>query len=254
MKHKSKVLLAGVLALLALGFFASSAFAQGQPAPAAGGGTSFFDVYVKGGGVIGWIIILLSIASIALIIEHFVTIQRDKLVPPEIVVQLEEMIEQEQYEEALNICDATKNYVTSVVGAALARIQDGWEAMSTAAESAAEEENLKLTHKVSWLNLIGNVAPMMGLFGTVVGMVIAFTEIANSTEQPSPQQLAGGIYTALVTTVWGLIVAIPALSFFFVFKNKVQRLAFELSAVSGELIDRLKPVAGTQIGGGATGK
>jgi biopolymer transport protein ExbB len=251
MKNNSKVLCVGVLAVLALGFFASSAFAQAQPAPSSGGGTSFFDVYVKGGGVIGWIIILLSISSIALIIEHFVTIQRDKLVPPEIVVQLEEMIEQEQYEEALNICDATKNYVTSVVGAALARIQDGWEAMSVAAESAAEEENLKLTHKVGWLSLIGNVAPMMGLFGTVVGMVVAFTEIANSTEQPSPQQLAGGIYTALVTTVWGLIVAIPALSFYFVFKNKVQRLAFELSAVSGELIERLKPVAGTQIGGGA---
>ena len=84
---------------------------------------------------------------------------------------------------------------------------------------------------------------MMGLLGTVVGMVTAFSQIASSTGQVSPAELAGGIFTALVTTVWGLIVAIPALAFYFIFKLKVQRLAFELSGVALEIVERFRPVA-----------
>lgn len=250
MKFNSFRVLAGILVLLVVGALASNALAAVQEGEEqATGGMSFFDIYIAGGGVVGILIILISVASVALIIEHFVTIQRDKLVPPEFVVQLEELIDQEQYEEALNICDASKNYVTSIVGAALSRIQDGWEAMENAAETAVEEENLKLLQKISWLGLIGNVAPMMGLFGTVWGMISAFSTIAMASESPSPQMLAKGIFMALVTTWWGLVVAIPALAFFFIHKQRVQRLSFELAAVAGELVERLKPAAGTQLGG-----
>jgi biopolymer transport protein ExbB len=169
------------------------------------------------------------------------TLHRDKLVAPEIVVQLEELIDKGQYEEAINLCESAKNFVTNTVGVALIKANEGEEAMVAAAESQVVEENTKLTHKISWLNLIGNIGPMLGLFGTVVGMVTAFTEIANTSDQPSPKQLAGGIYTALITTVWGLIVAMPSLSAYFVFKNKIQRIGLELTAISGELIERCKP-------------
>jgi biopolymer transport protein ExbB len=90
----------------------------------------------------------------------------------------------------------------------------------------------------------------MGLFGTVTGMVMAFTQIAMSTGSPSPQELAAGIFTALVTTVWGLLVALPAVFFSFIFKVRVQRLSFELSGVALEIVERFKPVAE----GGAQGK
>jgi biopolymer transport protein ExbB len=208
---------------------------------------SFFHVYILGGGGIGFLFLLpieiLSIATVAAIIEHFVTIQRDKLVPPEIVVELETLLDEEQYEEAINLCEASKNYLTNIVGAAIARVGEGYEAMRTAALSACDEENLKLIHKISWLSLFGNIGPMMGLFGTVVGMVMAFTQIAQSTGTPAPQELALGIFTALVTTIWGLMVAMPALGFFYIFKMKVQRLSFELGNVALEIVDRFKPVA-----------
>ncbi|MHC4606519.1 MAG: MotA/TolQ/ExbB proton channel family protein [Planctomycetota bacterium] len=207
----------------------------------------FFEIYILGGGMPGVFFLipieLLSIASLAFIIEHFVTIQRDKLVPPEIVVELETLLDEEQYEEAINLCEATKNYITNIVGAAIARVGEGYEAMEMAAETATDEENLKLMHKIQWLNLFGNVAPMMGLLGTVTGMTTAFGSIAGSAGTVSPQELAGGIFTALVTTVWGLIVAIPSLAFYFIFRLKVQRLAFELSGVALEIVERFKPVA-----------
>ncbi len=216
-------------------------------APAQDTKTDFFTVWILAGGGIGIIFVLpiqvCSIATVAMTIEHFVTVQRDKLVPPEIVVELETLLDEEQYEEAMNLCEATKNYITNIVGAAIARVGEGYEPMISAAETATDEQNLKLIQKVSWLPLFGAVGPLMGLFGTVTGMVMAFSMIASTKDSPSPQMLAGGIFTALVTTVWGLIVAVPATFFGFVFKMRVQRLCFELSGVAMEIVERFKPVA-----------
>lgn len=214
-------------------------FAQ-DPQPSAPS-QSLFDIYIVGGGPIGWLIIALSVAMVAIIIENMVTLQRDKLVPPEVIAELEQLFEEGNYEEAMNVCDSTRNFVTNVLGVSLAKMQDGYESMVSAAESAIVEESTRLTHKTTWLNLIGQIGPMLGLFGTVVGMVVAFTEIAFAPTV-NAQMLAKGIYTALVTTVWGLIVAMPALSFYFIIRNRVQRLTLELSGVAAELVERLKPV------------
>lgn len=245
------------LAVLGLNFLmAGLAMAQEGEAPKAGSDASFdfFTVWILGGGGVGIIFVLpievASIAVFALIIEHYVTIQRDKLVPPEIVVELETLLDEEQYEEAMNLCEATKNYITNIVGAAISKVGDGYEAMVGAAEGATDEQNLKLQQKISWLPLLSAIGPLMGLFGTVTGMVSAFTVIAMSSGTPSPQDLAKGIFTALVTTVWGLLVAMPATFFAFIFKMKVQKLSFELSGVAMEIVERFKPVAE----GGAQGK
>lgn len=249
-RKKLLVLLAMAFSLVL--FIGIAVIAQEGGAPAGGEGTkaaasteqpSTFDIWVAGGGWVGWIIIACSIATVALIIEHIITIQIDKIAPPQIVAQLQQLFEEQQYEEAMNLCESTRNYVTNVVGAALANIQNGYDSMVGAASGKIEEENTKLNHKISWLVLLGNVGPMLGLFGTVTGMVIAFTEIALSAEQPSPQQLAGGIYTALVTTFQGLIVAIPALSANFIFKNKVQKICLQVSGTCAELVEQLRPVA-----------
>lgn len=224
------------------------AFAQ-EPAASGGGNTdfSFFAVWILGGGGIGFLFVLpievASIATVAFIIEHYVNINRDKMVPPEIVVELETLLDEEQYEEAINLCEATKNYLTNIVGAAIAKVGDGYEAMVDAAGAATDEQNMKMQHKITWLPLLGNIGPLMGLFGTVTGMVMAFTQIAMSTGSPSPQDLALGIFTALVTTVWGLLVAMPATFFAFIFKVRVQKLTFELSGVAMEIVERFKPVA-----------
>ena len=245
------------LAILGLNLaLASLAMAQEPETRSAAADVSFdfFTVWILGGGGIGFLFVLpievASIATVAFIIEHFVSIQRDKLVPPEIVVELETLLDEEQYEEAMNLCEATKNYITNIVGAAIAKVGDGYEAMVGAAEGATDEQNLKLQHKISWLPLLGAIGPLMGLFGTVTGMVMAFTQIAMSTGTPSPQDLAKGIFTALVTTVWGLLVAMPATFFAFLFKVRVQKLTFELSGLAMEIVERFKPVAE----GGAQGK
>jgi biopolymer transport protein ExbB len=191
---------------------------------------------LQAGGAVGWLIVLCSFVGVALIIEHFVNIKREKLCPPEIVGELEVLMEEKQYEDALTICEANSAFFPFVMASALAKAEDGVEAMKKAASDAGEEAAFKLFQKIGWLNLLGQVAPMLGLLGTVTGMIGAFQIIA-ATANPTPAQLATGVYEALVTTCEGLIVAIPVLCFYFFFKNRVTALVLELSMLANELLE-----------------
>jgi biopolymer transport protein ExbB len=93
---------------------------------------------------------------------------------------------------------------------------------------------------VNYLNLIGNVAPMLGLLGTVQGMIMCFMIMAAKNATPKPAELADSIGLALVTTLDGLIVAIPILSFHMFLKNRVTKIVMEAQAVGGELLERFK--------------
>ncbi|MHC4598748.1 MAG: MotA/TolQ/ExbB proton channel family protein [Planctomycetota bacterium] len=173
------------------------------------GSMSWMDT-IMASGVIGGVIILLSIVSLALTIEHFVSIRQDKLVPPEILGEIEVLFEDEEYEEAMELCEAEPSYFTNVVGTALPKMGSGYHAMMEAIADSLDEENTKLHQKISFLSLISSVSPMMGLLGTVYGMIIAFQKIASARGAPEPAELASGISLALVTTFEGLVVAIPA--------------------------------------------
>jgi biopolymer transport protein ExbB len=99
---------------------------------------------------------------------------------------------------------------------------------------------MKLEHKLGYLALIGNIAPMVGLLGTVDGMVASFGVIANSQQTPKPATLAGGIQTALYTTLVGLIIAIPAIICCNLLRNRVQRLIAEAGSESEAMLDKFE--------------
>jgi len=234
---KPIIMIAAVMALLLL-MSAGTAFAQAKDdAP-----KSLGDIIV-GGGVIGWVIILLSVISLALAIEHFVTVRRDKIVPPELIDEVEALFEEEEYQEALELCEAEPNFLTNILAAGLPKINAGFEAMEKSMDEVAEEETIKLHQKIGWLSLIGNIAPMLGLFGTVYGMIQAFNEITRLGANVTTKDLSAGISTALITTLFGLFVAMPALFFFFLFRNKVIKVSLEVTAIAADLVERFRPQA-----------
>jgi biopolymer transport protein ExbB len=109
-------------------------------------------------------------------------------------------------------------------------------------EETGEVESIRLHQHVGWLAIIGAIAPMLGLLGTVLGMTFAFAVIGASDTQPSPRVLANYIQLALITTVEGLTVAVPVLLGYAYFKNKVVTLMLEVGVVASGLIDRFKGV------------
>ena len=205
-------------------------------------GESLLKLISYGGGI-GYFTILLNFIGIGLAIEHFINIRRDVVMPPEVLQQVEEMFEDGEYEEAMAICESQPNYFTRVCGAGIAKIGHSFPVVEKAMEEMGDEESIKLHQKVGWLALIANVAPMMGLLGTVGGMVEAFNEIAASSGGANPAQLASGISKALLTTMFGLIVALPVTAAFAFIRNRMVRNIIEVGAIVEDLFEHFRDEA-----------
>lgn len=194
-------------------------------------------------GTVGYVIVLLSVVSLALAIEFFMSIKREKLAPPDVIDELEALFEEEQFQEAMDLCESNRTYFTNVVQAGLSKLGHQFETIQSSLREMQEEETVKLFQKISWLSLIGASAPMLGLLGTVTGMFDTFGAIAAAGGSVQPADLAGGIKGALVTTIFGLIVALPTSAFFFVFRNRVVRTTIEMNAITEDLFERFRPKA-----------
>ena len=177
------------------------------------------------------VIYLCSIASIALIIEHAITIRRSVLVPELSVAQVKTMFDERRFREALEFCQADPSFVSGVVHAGLIEAANGYEAMEAAMQDATGERSSRLYRKIEWLNLLG----------TVWGMIVAFGEIEAKGGKASPEDLAGGIMIALFSTFSGLVVAIPALAGYGIFRSRIEQMSMEAALVAEELLANFKP-------------
>jgi len=192
-------------------------------------------------GTIGLLIILLSVLALTLIIKEIMAIRRDQLAPPELVDEIEALFEAGEYQEAIELCETEPCFFTNIAAAGLPKLNASFDAMEKSLEEMIEEETIKLHSRLSWLSLIAGVAPMMGLMGTVNGMIGAFTTIAKSKGQATPDVLAGDISGALITTLLGLIVAVPVTAAFVFLRNRVVSYSLEIAAVVEDLFERFRP-------------
>jgi biopolymer transport protein ExbB len=191
----------------------SSGDAGGNAGPAGTPQPHLLDT-IRDGGMVGLLILLLSMVSVGFMIEHGLTIRKNVLMPEPVLEELDQLLRQGQVDEAVDACLAPQNQslVASVVLAGLERYRSsefGFAEYKAAVEEAGEDQTGRLYRKTEVLGLIGSIAPMLGLMGTVLGMIKAFNTIAASGGAAKPDELAGGIGQALVTTLMGLVVAIP---------------------------------------------
>jgi biopolymer transport protein ExbB len=201
---------------------------------------SAFAVFKKA-GMIGGLIMLLSVVALAVIIENFVSLNRDKLAPPELIDEIQALFDEGQYQEAMELCENEPSFFTNVTGAGVAKIGHSFGVIEQSISEMGDEEAIRLHQKIGWLSLIANIAPMMGLLGTVSGMVKAFNEIASSGGQANPADLAKGISEALLTTLFGLIVAIPTTAAFAFLRNRLVKTVIEVGAIVEDLFERFRP-------------
>jgi biopolymer transport protein ExbB len=134
-----------------------------------------------------------------------------------------------------------------VLSAGLAKLSVGYNQAIEAMQEVGEDEDMRLEHRLSYIALIGSISPMIGLLGTVQGMIMSFNVIATSTTAPKPSQLAEGIATALFTTLVGLIIAIPAIAVYGILRNRIARLVLEVGIVSENLMSRFQSVGGKRV-------
>lgn len=186
---------------------------------------------IQAGGVIGYLIIGLSVVAVGLIIMHLVQIRRNALLPPVQLETLNTMLAQGDVSSALTYCmdPANDSYITRILVSGLTRFQKsafGAFEIKNALEEAGEEQTSRLYRSTDALGVIGAIAPLMGLLGTVLGMVGAFESISRSAGS-NHEELASNISLALVTTLLGLILAIPCIALYTFFRNRIDALSSE---------------------------
>jgi len=188
----------------------------------------------------GPLFILISIVFVTLAIMNWLAISRDAIVPAEMIEQFHEKLEAKEYQEAYEVAKNSDSVLGKVLAVGLVKMSENVAAAEQAMTDAAEEEVLRLENRLSYLGIIASVTPMVGLLGTVYGMILAFQVIAQSNVQPNPSDLAGGISLALVTTQFALMIAIPALVLFEVFKTRLAKFVLELGIQMESVVKRFK--------------
>ncbi len=219
------------------------ALAQDAPEPVPQESTSrLFDQFVVDGGIITmFVLIPLSIATIALIVEHSFSIRQRTVIPADTLNRLRSDLEAQRFTDVVRHTEQDSSVLSQTIRSGLTASGKGYAAMQRAMNDTIEQAAARMMRKIEYLNVIGNVSPMIGLFGTVVGMIRLFASIAEAGGIPEPARIAENISIALVTTFWGLLVAIPALSVFAFFRNRIDSLATECAATAELLLSGFEP-------------
>lgn len=233
--------------MAAVTLLAGVAVAQDPPAPAGDESQAapqgFFDIVFSGGWV-GFLIVALlfalSMLAAYLVFEQVMTLRRNEIMPDGLGEQVRQLLMTGRAADADQLCRGKPSFLSFVLLNGLAEMDGGWPAVEKALEDATAEQSARLFRKVEYLSVIGNIAPMVGLLGTVTGMIFAFQRVASTQGAAGAAELAEGIYQALVTTVGGLIVAIPSLGAFAIFRNRVDQLVAEAAYLAQHAFVPLK--------------
>ena len=211
-----------------------------------GGGMGLWTVITSSGwlGIIIWIaLVAISIVAAWLIIDFYITINPKRIIPEALVNDVRTAMEEGDLMKAVHRCETEPGTLSFILQAGFRNVKEGFEAVQEQVGVQADLESEKLMQRVSYLNMWGAIAPMVGLLGTVQGMIYAFANLG-TTEAGAAQQsmLALNIAQALWTTAAGLCTAIPAIAFYTYFKNLMSRIILNMEGMTVDLIKSLRNV------------
>jgi biopolymer transport protein ExbB len=187
--------------------------------------------------LIGLILLGLSIYFFAQVIRFFMEFRVSEAVPPALVDKIETAIKEKKFQEAYDACRDDNSMLARLLRTGIANLPSGRAEAKEAMNVASEEIIVTMESRISYLATIGTLGPMIGLVGTVWGMIHSFQEIASAAgAQPRADKVAGGIATALFITLEGISIAVPAIFFFAYFRNRIAQIAIESTKVADRTI------------------
>lgn len=218
-------------------------FLLSQTAVANDSPTGFFGILLSG-GLVGILILLvlagLSITAAYLLFDQVMTLRRKEVLPDGISDTVRQALLTGRPAEADAACRRLPSVLSVVLLSGLSEFEFGWREVEKAVEDSLAQQSARLMRRIEYLSVIGNIAPMVGLLGTVTGMIFAFQQVAATRGAAGAGDLAEGIYQALVTTVCGLVVAIPSLAIYAVCRNRVDSLIAEVAYQSQHALAPIK--------------
>ena len=202
---------------------------------------SFLMWMYRSSGWIGVAIVAMSFYLIALVVWMAFHCRTSVAVPRELVREVQEMLDQKMYSEAYHRLAADRSLVAQVLSAGVRKLPSGLPAAQRAMELANEDLTMQMEHRTTYLATVGTLGPMIGLVGTVYGMILAFRVIATEGATPQASELAKGISTALFATLEGIALSIPAIYFYALYRNRIARLSLEAGIAAEPLLEQFAP-------------
>jgi len=203
-----------------------------------------FGAVLFGSGAIGFILWLAlfgcGAAAIYFIVDCTILVRPQKLMPKTLIDQIKAAMAEGDVLKALKVCEGEPGAMANILAAGFSHVEEGFDIIQESVGTAADLETERMMQRLTWISVCANLAPMLGLLGTVQGMIMAFAQIA--TAAPDAGALALAISQALWTTAAGLIVAIPAITFYYSIRNNATRLVLRMEAMTMELIKDLRNV------------
>jgi biopolymer transport protein ExbB len=220
----------------------TSAQAQPAAAPAAppvpARSESFLAWMVRASGLIGLVILLMSFYLVAVVAWMFLNFRRNVALPPALLDELAGLLGRKQYEPAYHRLINDGSFLARTLAPAVRRLSSGLPAAQRALELANEEVTMEMEHRTTYLATVGTLGPMIGLVGTVYGMIRSFQVIATMGASPQASQLAAGISTALFATLEGIAISVPAIAFYALFRNRIARLSLDVQVAAEGFLEQ----------------
>lgn len=216
---------------------------------------SFLGWMIRASGIFGFLILMVAFVMVAIIMLIALELRRDNYLPAAFIEEFEQQLLAKDYQGAYEAAKGNDSFIGHVLAAGMGRLSRGYDEAVEQMQQVGEDETMTMDHKIGYLSLIGTIAPMLGLLGTVQGMVMTFQVISRMSAAPKPTDLADGIAMALFTTLEGMAVAIPAIVFCSLYKNRLSRFVMECGFVADNLMKNFRGMKGATIisrqGGGA---
>jgi len=199
----------------------------------------FWHIVKSAGIVFGPLLLLVSIGLVALIVLLAMDLRMGVAIPPGFVEEFTDTVNKRQFKQAFDMARNDNSFVARVLTAGMGRLQYGIEDSREAAFNMVESVRASKEQLVAYLATIGTLGPMLGLVGTVFGMILAFMELARPGSTPRPDKLADGISHALVVTLLGIGLSVPAIFTHAIFRNRLIRISMDVSNIADDLLTQM---------------
>lgn len=248
------------IGLLAIWLIAAAGSAMAQDAPAgpqasatakadetagvaddSGGDESFLRWMIRASGLIGVVITVMSFYLVALVVWMALNYRTSAAAPRMLVRDIRDLLEQRRFGDAYNRLIVDRSLFARVLAAGVQKLPAGIAPARRAMEMANEDATMEMEHRTTYLATVGTLGPMIGLVGTVYGMIKAFRVIATKGTAPQASLLAEGISTALFATLEGIAISIPAIYFYAYFRNRIARMSLEAEMAAEPLLEQFAP-------------
>jgi biopolymer transport protein ExbB len=202
---------------------------------------SFLHWMWRASGPIGWVILGMSFYLVALVVWMAFQYRKSIAVPDMLVREVGDLLGQRRFGDAYQRLVLDSSFLARVLAAGVRKLPTGQAQALRAMDQANEDATMEMEHRTTYLATVGTLGPMIGLVGTVYGMILSFRVIATAGSSPQASDLARGISTALFATLEGIAVSIPAIFFYALFRNRIARLSLEVAMAAESLLEQFAP-------------